>query len=92
MDTADINLGEMTRVIGLVKSDSSGIDGLNLQTFKLDMVYLLRCLVYLIDLLLKMGEFPLRLKEVTVIPLYKEGLKTDPLNWRLISMLSSFSS
>ena len=92
MNIAETNLEEMKKIIELMNSSSSGSDGLNLQTFKLDMVYLLRCLVYLIDLLLKMGEFPLRLKEVTVIPLYKEGLKTDPLNWRLTSMLSSFSS
>jgi len=72
MDTADINLGEMTRVIGLVKSDSSGIDGLNLQTFKLVMVYLLPCLVYLINLPVKKGDFLSRLKEATVIPFRKE--------------------
>ena len=58
MNIAETNLEEMKQITGLMKSNSSGSDDLNPQTFKLVMVYLLPCLVYLINLSLKNGEFP----------------------------------
>ena len=91
INIAETNLERMKQIIGYMKANSSVSNGLNLQTFKLVVVYLSPSLVFLINLLLKKGEFPSRLKEATVIPLRKERVKTDPSNWRPISMLSLFS-
>ena len=55
------------------------------------MVYLQPCLIYLINLSLKSGEFPSRLKKATVIPSHKGGLKRGSSNWRPISLLPLFS-
>jgi hypothetical protein len=38
-----------------------------------------------------MGIFPERLKYGEIKPLFKEGCKKDPLNYRPISLLTSFS-
>ena len=56
MNIAGTNLEEMKQIVGLMKSNSSGSNGLNLQTIKSVMVYLLPCLVYLINLLLLIKE------------------------------------
>ena len=37
------------------------------------------------------GKFPNRLKHAQVTPLYKKGAKTDPNNYRPISLLNVFS-
>lgn len=91
MSADETNVEELKQIIGLVKSSSPGNDGINLKAFKHVMVYLLPCIVYLINLSLKKGEFPTRLKEAKVIPLHKGGSKTDPSNWRPISILPLFA-
>jgi hypothetical protein len=41
--------------------------------------------------MLYMGIFPGRLKYAEIKPFFKEGRKRDPLNYRPISLLTSFS-
>jgi len=91
MEAEETNMQELKEIVNSIKSNSSGSDGISLKTFKLIMVYLLPCLVYMINLSLKSGEFPQKLKEARVIPLHKSGSKTDLTNWRPISLLSVFS-
>ena len=55
METEETNIQELKEIVNSIKSNSSGSDGINLKIFKLIMVYLLPCLVYLINLSLKSG-------------------------------------
>ena len=49
------------------------------------------CLTYLINLSIEQGKCPSLFKLARVIPLYKKGTKTDPGNYRPISILCSVS-
>ena len=64
-----------------LKSNSSGVDGLNLKAFNFMSVHLLPVLVYLIHLSMVKGHFPLELKRSKIIPLHKGGDSLDPCNW-----------
>lgn len=48
-------------------------------------------LTYIINLTLKTGIFPSKLKTAKVIPIYKKGSRSDINNYRPISILSAFS-
>ena len=48
-------------------------------------------LTYICNKSISTGIFPDRLKYSIIKPLYKKGERTDPSNYRLISMLTSFS-
>ena len=44
-----------------------------------------------LQLLSKKGEFPCVLKHVYVIPVHKKGIKSDKVNYRLVSILPNLS-
>ena len=82
---------EIESTVKGLKSNSAGIDGLNLRAVNAILVYILPCLTDLINLSLQTGEFPSGLKLAKVIPLYKGGNKQELSNWRPISLLPIFS-
>lgn len=49
------------------------------------------CITYLINLSIDQGQFPSYFKLARVIPLYKKGVKSDPGNYRPVSILCSLS-
>ena len=81
----------LTKIVKNLNSNAAGIDGLNLKAFKVVSVYLLLCLLYLVNLSLEVGQFPEALKQAKVLPLFKSGNKQDMTNWRPISLLPLFS-
>ena len=74
-----------------LKSNAAGNDGFNLKAFKIVSVYLLLCLLYLVNLSLEVSHFPDVFKHAKDLPLFKSGNKQDMTNWRSISLLSLFS-
>jgi len=85
------NVEEVEKIVCSLKSNSSGVDGLNLKAFNYVSVYLLPVLVHLINLSMVKGHFPSELKQSKIIPLHKGGDPSEPCNWRPISILPLFS-
>ncbi|XP_065580163.1 uncharacterized protein LOC136040026 [Artemia franciscana] len=75
------SIEELTKIVKNLKSNAAGINGLNLKAFKVVSVYLLPCLLYLVNLSLEVGQFPEALKQAKVLPLFKSGNQQDMTNW-----------
>lgn len=82
---------EVIKIVKNIKSNSAGIDGVNLRTFKAVLMYILPCILHIINLSMETGTFPEALKQAKVIPLYKGGARSDAGNWRPISILPLLS-
>ncbi|CAH2087332.1 unnamed protein product [Euphydryas editha] len=83
---------EVSKIIdNLDNNSSSGIDQINNKTLKCIKDLILVELVACINKCLDEGSFPDSLKIAKVSPIYKSGLKTDPSNYRPISVLPVLS-
>ena len=82
---------EVPKVAQSLKSNSAGVDGLSLRALKMILGIILPRLVFIINLSLEKGGFPVQFKVVKVIPFHKSGRKAGVENWRPISILSIFS-
>ena len=60
-----------------LNSNSADVDGLSLRALKLILRCNLPCLVFIINLSLEKGSFPVQFKVAKVIPLHKGGCKAD---------------
>lgn len=70
---------------------SSGFDEVPMTIIKEASIYLLKPLAHIINTSFLTGNFPEKLKLAKVKPLYKNGEPTDSMNYRPLSLLSSFS-
>ena len=68
-------------------SKSSGFEDISAKVFKDAFRVLILQLVYLFNLSFSMGVFPDRWKRATIVPLHKEGDKTEVGNYRPVSLL-----
>ena len=75
----------------LDSKSSSGLDNLSNIFIKISSDIIAPFLCELINMLFREGVFPKILAEAKVIPLHKEGDKTDENNYRPISLLSIWS-
>ena len=82
---SDQNVREVLMTIPDKKA--CGNDNLSVTLLKPVVEFILKPLVYLINLSLTTGEVPLSLKSARVIPIYKSGKRTDMTNYRPISIL-----
>ena len=83
---------EITSVIKSVKTkNSSGYDEIITKLLKISVNYICSPLTYICNKSVITGIFPEQLKYSIIKPLYKKGDKTDPSNYRPLSMLTSFS-
>jgi hypothetical protein len=83
---------DICKIINTLKSGTSpGIDGINSLVIKKTSKNIAKILCFIINLSLEKGEFPEKLKEAVVIPIFKSGLKNVCSNYRPISLLSVFS-
>ena len=82
---------EFDQVLQLCKDikvcKSSGIEDIPTKAFKDSFRVLISQLVFLFNLSFSKGQFPDSWKRATIIPLYKEGDKTEVSNYRPVSLL-----
>ena len=70
---------------------SQGYDEISTKILNSSIYYISSPLTYIISRMLSTGAFPNRLKYSQVKPLFKTGKKNNISNYRLISLLTSFS-
>ena len=88
-DTTEINLEKILRGTKVCKA--AGIDDLSGRFLKDDSRVLSKPLSELCNLSIKLGSFPDACKIAKLKPLFKKGSKTNPSNYRPISLLPLIS-
>jgi Notch-like protein len=89
---APITTKEIKEIIkSLPWKNSSSYDEIPLRTLKISMPFITSPLKYLRNKPMSTGNFPARLKYSQIIPIFKNGNKTELTNYRPISLLTSFS-
>ena len=86
-----ITTDEVLQIIKNLKNSSHGHDQVKSQVVKYIAPQLTFPLTHLINLSLKAGIFPDKLKKAVITPIYKNGEKKSVKNYRPISVLSVFS-
>jgi len=81
----------LTLLKGLDKKKASGMDGISPSIVCQVADSIVDPLVHISNLSFEQGVFPSKLKISKVIPLYKKSERSDPSNYRPISLLSIFS-
>jgi hypothetical protein len=83
---------EVSKIIDALDTNTStGIDGVSTKAIKCIKTAILQSLTSCINKCLSEGTFPDSLKIAKVSPIYKSGTKTDPGNYRPISVLPIMS-
>lgn len=83
---------EVTSIINSLRSSSApGWDSINTSTLKQLIPYVTKPISYLCNMSFEQGIFPDICKKAIVCPIYKTGDKSDPTNYRPISLLSTIS-
>ena len=75
----------------LDQSKATGLDGLGPKIFRLALNSLSQIIAILINVSIHTGQFPNEMKCAKVFPIFKGGDKSDPSNYRPISILSTIS-
>ncbi len=78
-------------IFSLKNSKSTGEDGIALQYIKDSLVITLPYIRTMINNSISTNTFPEQLKHALIIPIHKSGSKSDPSNYRPISILSVLS-
>jgi hypothetical protein len=91
-DLTQTNSNEIKLIIDSLNNNSAiGFDCISAKFIKKYETKLNSILVHYINTSFENGIFPNALKPATVTPIYKSGEKSNPNNYRPISILSSFS-
>ena len=91
MDLAQVNLSEVTSIIHSLKSKKCRVNDFSPSILKRNSHLIAMPLTTLINQSFQQGQFPNKLKQAQVIPLYKKGARSDINNYRPISLLNVFS-
>ena len=87
-----VNEAEVIRIIKLCKpKDSMDYDDISMWVLSKIAPQVVKPLVHIFNLSFTTGIFPCEMKIAKVIPLFKNGNKSDFSNYRPISLLSQFS-
>jgi len=78
-------------VMSMKNKKSAGFDGICIDTVKKCLPFVCDPLVHIINASFSMGVFPQALKQAVVKPLYKKGSMEDIVNYRPVSLLSTFA-
>ena len=85
---AEISSQEIFDLIQEIPSNkSSGLENISARHLKEAAPIIIRSLTYIINLSITTGIFPNAWKIAKVTPIFKEDAKTDPNNYRPISVL-----
>ena len=85
---AEVSCQEVFNLIQEIPSNkASGLDNISARLLKEASPMVTRRLTFVINLSITTGIFPNAWKRVRVSPIFKEDLKTDPNNYRPISVL-----
>ena len=76
---------------GLNVNKSAGVDSLGPRPLKLAASAICNCVTYMINKSITYGIFPDELKVAKVTPIFKKGDRSDPGNYRPISILPTIS-
>jgi hypothetical protein len=83
---------EIENIIKSLKpKNSNGYDEISVNILKISAPAISSPLAYICNKSFSMGVFSTRLKYSEIIPLFKNGDKTNAINYRPISLLTSFS-
>ena len=66
---------------------ATGVDNLQVRILKISAPAIAKSLAYIINLSLSSGEFPKDWKSARISPIFKKGSKTEPGNYRPVSVL-----
>jgi hypothetical protein len=92
MNIIPVTEGEIKSIISSIKAkDSSGYDGISTKLLKVCNSLISKPLSYICNKSIQTGVFPDHLKYAIVKPLYKNGDRSNILNYRPISLLLAFS-
>ena len=80
-----------TYINKLESSKATGLDGLSPRVLKMTASLISPSIAMLINKSIKTGTFPFQLKQAKVHPIFKGGTKSDPSNYRPISILPTVS-
>ena len=80
-----------TFITALDSGKAVGLDGTGTRTIKSVAKLLSTSIAVLINKSIVAGKFPNQLKLAKVFPVYKSGIKSDPCNYRPISILPTIS-
>ena len=75
----------------LKQSSTKGTDGIDGRILRLSATFIADTITYMYNLIIEKNKFPKIFKEAKVISLYKSGDKSEPSNYRPISILSVLS-
>lgn len=81
----------ITTIKKLDSTKATGLDGISAKILKLSVDIIAPSLVNIINLSIHNGQFPDTLKEAKILPIHKGGPKSDPSNYRPISILPTIS-
>ena len=91
MEIPQTNISEITQVIKSLKNKKCRVTDFSPSVLKRNSHLIAQPLSSLLNQSFRQGKFPNKLKRAHVIPLYKKGAKSDPNNYRPISLLNIFS-
>ena len=72
----------------LKQSNTKGTDRIDGKIIRLSAPFITDTITYIYNLIIEKNKFPRAFKEAKVIPLYKSGERSDPSNYKPISILS----
>jgi retron-type reverse transcriptase len=83
---------DVESLIAQLKSGASpGEDNISTDFLKKIKSYISKPLMHILNLSINQGRFPNKFKNSVIIPIYKKGIKTEIVNYRPISLVSSLS-
>lgn len=83
---------EILSIINNLKNNTApGLDNISTKVIKENKISIVTPLKHIINLSFANGIVPTAFKESVIIPIYKDGDKTQPSNYRPISLLSNFA-
>ena len=84
-------LHRRTYIRNLDPGKSTGLDGIGPRILKMSCDTISPSITALINKSITSGRFPNQLKQAKVYPIFKDGTKDDPSNYRPISILRTIS-